>query len=342
MISRRSFLGACALASVAGAVQACSNKAGSAGARNDASGHLIVLGTGGTIACTNVDGALVPTVSGEELVAGVYDTFDKDKLSIDVRQVSQLDSSAMTLKDTDMIITEVLNAVKEDGVTGVIVTHGTDSMEESAIAVDTFLDSDVPVVFTGSMLPFDDPKTDGPANLLLAVRTATAPENRGKGVFIAFGEKTLRARGAYKSNANSVDGFDSNADNELTRPAALAYKPLEHQRVDIIAAYPGAPRALVDASLASGAKALVIEGMGAGNVGGDIALAISDALDKKIPVVMSTRVDAGRVEGTYGGAGGGATLAAKGVIGADILRAGQSRILLACALATKTDPAALF
>ncbi|MHC9941982.1 asparaginase domain-containing protein, partial [Corynebacterium diphtheriae] len=191
MISRRSFLGACALASVAGAVQACSNKAGSAGVRNDASGHLIVLGTGGTIACTNVDGALVPTVSGEELVAGVYDTFDKDKLSIDVRQVSQLDSSAMTLKDTDMIITEVLKAVKEDGVTGVIVTHGTDSMEESAIAVDTFLDSDVPVVFTGSMLPFDDPKTDGPANLLLAVRTATAPENRGKGAFIAFGEKTL-------------------------------------------------------------------------------------------------------------------------------------------------------
>lgn len=354
IFSRRRFLGATALATAGsiGVLTACSqgdSQPSGADSSSDKhvdysaiSGHLVVLSTGGTIASTNVDGALVPTVSGEELVAPVYKKFSKDKLTIEVRQVSQLDSSAMTLKDTDNIIREVLKTVKEDDVTGVIVTHGTDSMEESAIAVDTFLSGDKPVVFTGSMLPFDDLHTDGPDNLTLAVTAATDPKNQGKGTFIAFGGTLIRARGAYKSHTSEKDGFRTNAGEDLVRPKPLDFKPLESYRVDIIAAYPGAPRALVDAAISTGAQALVIEGMGAGNVGGDIAEGIVAAAEKNIPIVMTTRVDAGLVEGTYGGAGGGATLAQKGVIGSNYLRAGQSRIVLAAALATGADPKVLF
>lgn len=360
LFSRRSFLGLGALATAGsvGVLSACAQENTANTESNSAdstknsdtkeidysmvSGHLVVLSTGGTIASTNVNGALIPTVSGEELVAPVYEKFSHDKLTIEVRQVSQLDSSAMTLHDTDNIIREVLKTVEEEKVTGVIVTHGTDSMEESAIAVDTFLKGDKPVVFTGSMLPFDDPDTDGPDNLMLAVITATDTKNQGKGTFIAFGGTVIPARGAYKSHTSEKDGFRSNAGTEVIRPKALDFQPLESHRVDIIAAYPGAPRELIEAAVSTGAEALVIEGMGAGNVGGDIAEAIVAVAEKNIPVVMTTRVDAGLVEGTYGGAGGGATLAQKGVIGSDYLRAGQSRILLAAALATGTDPRELF
>ncbi|MEJ5927361.1 asparaginase domain-containing protein [Corynebacterium sp. H128] len=357
-ISRRRFLAGSALATTAGLLAACSSgtsetkaeakssETAGAGSKTDyksISGKLVMLATGGTIASQkDASGALVPTVSGEELLKKVYEKFDKSKLSIEVRQVSQLDSSAMTLKDTDNILKMVHETLKEDGVTGIIVSHGTDSMEESAIAIDTFLDTEQPVVLTGSMFPFDDPDTDGPDNLTLAVTAATDPKNKGKGAFIAFGGKILHARGAFKMDASSKDGFDTNAKGDVKRPKALELKPLDGTRVDIIAAYPGAPGELVKAAVDSGAKGLVIEGMGSGNVGGAIADAIVDAAGKGIPVVMSTRVDKGLVEGTYGGAGGGATLAEKGVIGSGILRPGQSRILVVAALATGTDVKELF
>lgn len=359
--SRRHFLAGSALVTAGGFLAACNSGASStteSSASTEAEnknkdkdkvdyksifGKLVMLATGGTIASQkDASGALVPTVSGEELLKKVYEKFDKDKLSIEVRQVSQLDSSAMTLKDTDGILSQVHDTLKEDGVTGIIVSHGTDSMEETAIAIDTFLDADQPVVLTGSMFPFDDPDTDGPDNLTLAVTAATDPKNKGKGAFIAFGGKILRARGAYKMDASSKDGFDTNASGEIKRPKPLPLTKLDGTRVDIIAAYPGAPGELVIAAIDSGAKGLVIEGMGSGNVGGDIADAIVEVAEKGIPVVMSTRVDKGLVEGTYGGAGGGATLAEKGVIGSGILRPGQSRILVVAALATGTDVKELF
>lgn len=360
-LTRRNFLAGSAAATMAGLLIGCANSGNNAKAAatesggktaaeanskvdyKSISGKLVMLATGGTIASQkDSTGALVPTVTGEELLKKVYEKFDKSKLSIEVRQVSQLDSSAMTLKDTDGILQQVHDTLKEPGVTGIIVSHGTDSMEETAIAIDTFLDTEQPVVLTGSMFPFDDPDTDGPDNLTLAVTAATDPANKGKGAFIAFGGKILQARGAYKKDASSKDGFDTNATGEVKRPKPLPLTKLDGTRVDIIAAYPGAPGELVKAAVDSGAKGLVIEGMGSGNVGGAIADAIVEVAGKGIPVVMSTRVDKGLVEGTYGGAGGGATLAEKGVIGSGILRPGQSRILVVAALVTGTDVKELF
>ena len=104
---------------------------------------------------------------------------------------------------------------------------------------------------------------------------------------------------------------------------------------------PGAPADLIQRSLDSGAEGIVIEGMGAGNIGDELAQA-AQAAAKKVPVVLTTRVDHGPVEGIYGGAGGGATLADAGVISSGTLRAPQARMLLAAAITTDTDPAELF
>lgn len=313
------------------------------GPRATAEGHVVVLSTGGTIASTHdKTGAVVPTVTGSKLVEPLSGTFDKDKLTLEVKDIAKLDSSAMTLDDTDTIIEAVNKELQRDDVDGVVVTHGTDSMEETAIAVDTFQDSDKPVALTGAMRPFDDPDPDGPDNLALAVKTVTDPANKGRGTFIAFADRVIPARGAFKSDTAKADGFaNNNGKKQPQRPKALKHQPLGNTRVDIIAAYPGAPADLIQRSLDSGAEGIVIEGMGAGNIGDELAQA-AKAAAKKVPVVLTTRVDHGPVEGIYGGAGGGATLADAGVISSGTLRAPQARMLLAAAISTDTDPAELF
>ena len=315
----------------------------SEGPRATAEGHVVVLSTGGTIASTHdKKGAVVPTVTGSKLVEPLSGTFDKDKLTLEVKDIAKLDSSAMTLDDTDTIIEAVNKELRRDDVDGVVVTHGTDSMEETAIAVDTFQDSDKPVALTGAMRPFDDPDPDGPDNLALAVKTVTDPSNEGRGTFIAFADHVIPARGAFKSDTTKADGFaNNNGKKQPQRPKALKHQPLGNTRVDIIAAYPGAPADLIQRSLDSGAEGIVIEGMGAGNIGDELAQA-AKAAAKKVPVVLTTRVDHGPVEGIYGGAGGGATLADAGVISSGTLRAPQARMLLAAAISTDTDPAELF
>ena len=304
---------------------------------------MVVLSTGGTIASTHdKTGAVVPTVTGSKLVEPLSGTFDKDKLTLEVKDIAKLDSSAMTLDDTDTIIEAVNKELQRDDVDGVVVTHGTDSMEETAIAVDTFQDSDKPVALTGAMRPFDDPDPDGPDNLALAVKTVTDPSNKGRGTFIAFADHVIPARGAFKSDTTKADGFaNNNGKKQPQRPKALKFKPLGNTRVDIIAAYPGAPADLIQRSLDSGAEGIVIEGMGAGNIGDELAQA-AKAAAKKVPVVLTTRVDHGPVEGIYGGAGGGATLADAGVISSGTLRAPQARMLLAAAITTGTDAEDLF
>ncbi|VEH73581.1 MULTISPECIES: asparaginase [Corynebacterium] len=311
--------------------------------RSEIEGHVVVLSTGGTIASTHDDkGAVVPTVKGSDLVDPLYSEFDKDKLELEVKDIANLDSSAMTLADTDKIITAVHEQLQRNDVDGVIVTHGTDSMEETAIALDTFHDSDKPVVLTGAMRPFDDDDPDGPENLATAVETVTNPDYAGHGAFIAFDGKVIPARGAFKSDTEKADGFATNSQEKFPeRPEPLKYAPLGDVRVDIIAAYPGAPADLIEQSLAKGAQAIVIEGMGSGNIGPDLANAAMEAA-KSVPVVLTTRVDHGPVEGIYGGAGGGATLADAGVIPSGNLRAPQARILLAAAVATGTDAQKLF
>lgn len=315
----------------------------SEGPRATAEGHVVVLSTGGTIASTHdKSGAVVPTVTGSKLVEPLSGTFDKDKLTLEVKDIAKLDSSAMTLDDTDTIIEAVNKELRRDDVDGVVVTHGTDSMEETAIAVDTFQDSDKPVALTGAMRPFDDPDPDGPDNLALAVKTVTDPSNEGRGTFIAFADHVIPARGAFKSDTTKADGFaNNNGKKQPQRPKALKHQPLGNTRVDIIAAHPGAPADLIQRSLDSGAEGIVIEGMGAGNIGDELAQA-AKAAAKKVPVVLTTRVDHGPVEGIYGGAGGGATLADAGVISSGTLRAPQARMLLAAAISTDTDPAELF
>ncbi|WP_018117675.1 asparaginase [Corynebacterium mastitidis] len=335
-----------ALAAALGLLTACSHSSDSAPGDHEAqaqdlAGRVVVLTTGGTIASTaDETGALVPTVSGAQLIDSVRDRLGPD-LDVQVREIAQLDSSAMTFRDTDTILRSIHEALRDPEVSGVVVTHGTDSMEETAVAADAFRPDTRPIVLTGAMKPADDPRPDGPDNLAQAIRLAANKETE-PGAHIAFGGATYPARATYKSHTTDVDGFARNTPESSSHPAPLPLTPLESTHVEIVAAYPGAPRALIDSAVERGAQGLVIQGMGAGNVGGELAAAMTDALARGVAVVMSTRVPEGSVEAAYGGAGGGATLQSQGVISSGYLRPAQARVLLAAALATGTDPAVLF
>ncbi|KHO29120.1 asparaginase [Corynebacterium minutissimum] len=290
-----------------------------------------LIATGGTIACTTIaDGSLVPTVSGQQLA----DSLGND---IEVVEFRALDSSSITLADLDELLLCVRTQLARPEIKGVLITHGTDSMEETALALSLFDLGDGPIVLTGAQRAFDHPEGDGPRNL----RDAFDLLCSGKpGVWVQFGGKTIPGRGARKWHTSHLNGFEELPVGDSALPA-LPLTAMAEYPVEIIAAYPGAGSMLVDASLGH-TKGLVIEAMGSGNMGAEMGAGVARALQAGVPVVISTRTPYGVTKLAYGGAGGGATLGEMGAVASGGFRAGQARIMLAAALATGTPVADMF
>ena len=296
-----------------------------------------LIATGGTIACTTVaDGSLVPTVSGQQLVESLDDS-PADAQSFDVIEFRQLDSSSITLADLDELLACVQSQLARDEIEGVLITHGTDSMEETALALSLFDLGSGPIVVTGAQRSFDHPQGDGPRNLRDALELL---RTKNSGVWVQFGGRTIAGRGARKWHTSHLNGFEELPVGEpLHAPLSLA--PLAPHTVSIIAAYPGSDASLVDASLTH-SSGLIIEALGSGNMGEEMGTGVARALQEGVPVVISTRTPYGTTKLAYGGAGGGATLGELGAVASGAFRAGQARIMLAAALATGTPVADIF
>ena len=295
-----------------------------------------LIATGGTIACTTVrDGSLVPTVSGQQLAASLGT--DAGAHDIEVVEFRALDSSSITLADLDELLLCVREQLARPDIDGVLITHGTDSLEETALALSLFDVGDGPIVLTGAQRAFDHPSGDGPRNL----REAYELLRSGKpGVWVQFGGKTIPGRGVRKWHTSQLNGFEELPVGDSAVPL-LPLAPMAGHPVEIIAAYPGAGATLVDASLPH-TRGLIIEAMGSGNMGAEMGAGVARALQADIPVVISTRTPYGNTKLAYGGAGGGATLGEMGAVAAGGFRAGQARIMLAAALATGTPVAEMF
>lgn len=295
---------------------------------------IAVVATGGTIACTTDDnGALVPTVSAAELVEAAREISTPSDVEISPVDSVRLDSSSLSLTDLDDLLQRVHALLADDSIAGVVITHGTDSMEDTAMALELFHTGKKPVVITGAQRSFDHLESDGPQNLADAISYAA---NGAPGVSIRFGGLTIPARGAFKAHTSALEAFQATSQKIRTRPT-LPLTPLAGKDVVIISAWPGAPRLLVDAAVASGINGIIVEGLGSGNMGSEMGEGVKDALDAGIPVLITTRVPEGSVTLAYGGDGGGATLAQAGALGTGTLRAGQARMVLLAALATDTD-----
>lgn len=298
---------------------------------------IAILSTGGTIACTHDEqGMLVPTVTSEQLIQHLHPSFPE--VIFDTVDIRQLDSSAITLSDLWDLIQSVQKVLANPDCEGIIITHGTDSLEETALALSySFPHSSVPIILTGAQRSFDHPQADGPGNLELAVRhilSRPAPDT-----YIAFGSRVLAAPYAYKCHT-SADAAFSRLDFAAPQPEKIEFiRPLD-VHVEIIMAHAGSSSLLIDAAREAAVDGIIIAAMGSGNVGPDLAAGIERALQEGIPVVITTRVPEGEVATVYGGAGGGAVLAQKGAIYTN-LRAPQARIALCIALSTGHNPADL-
>lgn len=293
-----------------------------------------VIALGGTItnhAAGRLTGpALVDTVPSVAAVARV-----------EAETFSNVSSIELTLSDW-MRVTRRVTDVLAGGVAGVVVTSGSDTLEELAWWLDLTVAGDRAIVVTGAMRRPSDADADGPRNLADAVRVAVDPGVRGRGALVVMGGRILRARDAAKQAVTGADAFASTLNGPAghvvgtrvawTSPAAQTRRPPVFQigttaqlpRVDVLLAYQQAPGDLVDAVLRAGARGVVIAGAGAGAVTAGQADAIDAALRAGIPIVVASRVPRGQLTSAD---------VPRGTIPAGTLSPVKARILMMLSLA---------
>ncbi len=314
-----------------------------------------MIATGGTIAMKidPVKNAPVPAISGEELVATVPGIAKVAK--IEVSNLANVPSEYMDPALWVRLQRAVVEALARPEVAGVIVSHGTDTLEETAYFLDLTVGGDKPVVLIGAQRNASEPDFDGPRNLLNAARICVSPDARGKGAMVALNNQINAARDVTKTHTSDVEtfksgdfGFLGTADNDRVvfcrAPLRRQHVPLIREKlpyVEIVAMYGGADGTMVRAAVAAGAKAIVVEALGWGNVNVPMYDAVREAIAKGVVVIVATRAPNGRVLPVYGKPGGGKTLKDAGAVMADNLSARKATILAMLALQTTSDPAEL-
>src|SRR5713226_6247276 len=309
-----------------------------------------LIATGGTIAMKidPVKKAPVPAISGEDLVATVPEI---SKLArIEVQNLSNVPSDYMDPERWSQLSRAAQETLARPEVAGVIVSHGTDTLEETAWFLDLTVASNKPIVLISAQRNASEHDFDGPRNLLNAARICVSNEAKGKGAMIALNNQINAAREATKTHTSDVETFKSgdfgllgNADNDRVifyraplRRQHLALRPLREGEklpyIEIVAMYGGADGSLIRAAVTAGAKGVVVQALGWGNVNVAMYEAIAETIKKGVPVVISTRVPNGRVLPVYGFKGGGKTLQEAGALFGDNLSPQKARILLLLAL----------
>ncbi|EAX48275.1 Asparaginase [Thermosinus carboxydivorans Nor1] len=315
---------------------------------------VVIVTTGGTIAMRYdpVRGGVFPAVTGAELVEAVPPLAQVGP--VEVVEFANLPSPHITPRIMWRLAKVIDDLLARDDVAGVVVTHGTDTLEETAYFLDLTVQSDKPVCMTAAMRHAAEISPDGPKNILCAVKTAFCPEAVGQGVLVVANEEIHAAREVTKTHAANPKTFASpfwgplgyvDEDKVTFRRHSLKRQKIKPAApvddVYLIKLVAGADdlffRCLVD----KGASGIVVEGFGRGNVPPAVVPGIKAALDKGIPVVLTTRTAGGRVLDVYGYEGGVKPLKAMGVILAGEISGQKARIKLMLALGVTRDRQAL-
>ena len=294
--------------------------------------RLAVIHTGGTIASRPSPDGRGLTPQQAPSLTGLPD--------VEVHDVQPLNLPSPHITPTHMLeLAGLITALAPDH-DGVVVTHGTDTLEETAFALHLLLGTPTPIVLTGSMRHADEVSWDGPANLLDAAGVALHPQSAGRGPLVVFGGDIFDARTVTKVHTTAVDAFGGYPGpiGRIDRTETAAHvrffaTPEQRQtyapdslkaRVDILYAYAGW-RGEGYAGAQAEADGIVIAALGTGNLPAELLPLIAGT---RQPVIIATRTHAGPVLPVYGYAGGGATLVQAGAIPASFLNAHKARILL--------------
>lgn len=305
--------------------------------------RVLLLAAGGTISTvTSANG----TVAGLDGAAVLALAGDLDGIEVTVRDVGEGPSWAYHPPAVERLARAAVGAAAGGSHDGVVVTHGTDTLEETLFL--TWLLGGAaasvrcPIVFTGAMRRSDHAEPDGPANLRQAFGLAAAGRD-GRGPVLAIAGAVHHARWARKTDTSALATFQSVVD-----PAALRSPPVPpphgeriEARVAEVHCYTGVPARVVDDALDSGARGLVVVGTGAGNVHGSLRPGIERALAADVPVIVTSRCWSGPVQPEYGGDLGGWTLHEMGCVLAGDLPTNKARVALWVALGLDPAPAAV-
>jgi L-asparaginase len=316
--------------------------------------NVVILATGGTIAGAAATGTQAGYQSGAVTIDAMIKAVPgiTDLATIKGEQISNVGSQDMSFDIMLKVAKRINELAKSPELAGIVITHGTDTMEETAYFLNLTVKTDKPVVMVGSMRPSTAVSADGPLNLYNGVAVAADPNAKGRGVLVVMNDWIHGAHSLTKTSTTAIQtfmsplrglvGVSSYGHNDFyTRPEWKHTTQSEFDvsqvtampRVDIIFASADMSPDLIDAAAANGAKGIVIAGVGNGNMNKASVDASANAVKKGVVVVRSTRVATGTV-------GRNVELDDDklGFIASDELNPQKARILLSLALLNKRDP----
>lgn len=314
-----------------------------------------VLATGGTIAGAQTDAAArsyrAAAFSVQALIAAVPRLTEIAELQVE--QVAAMGSQDMDNATWLHLAERTRHALAEPDIAGVVITHGTDTMEETAYFLSLTVCSPKPIVLVGAMRPATAISADGPMNLYNAVAVAAHRGTRDRGVLVVANDEIHFAREVTKTNTTQVGTFRSSHRGlaglvnsgrlHLFAPSTRACRvpfavaaASALPRVEIIYAHAGMDRSLIDAAVSAGARGIVVAGVGDGNIAAPALAALADAAAKGVAVVRASRTGGGVVERNIE-----VDDDRLGFIAADELNPQKARVLLMLALTQTQQPAEL-
>ncbi|MGJ5813901.1 asparaginase [Paludibaculum fermentans] len=316
--------------------------------------RVLFVFTGGTISMRfdPATGGAVPALSGEEILA--YDPGLRTFADLEVIDFGRFPGPHMTPERMWALSELIARELARPEIDGIVVTHGTDTLEETAYLLDLRHTSPKPVAFVGAIRNSSELGYDGPANLRAALRTVIQPQAGNQGVFVVLNQMIHAASEVTKTSTQQLDTFQSPLfgplgmvdddrvlfARQLTARTTVVTSAWE-TRVEIVAMYAGADSRFIDYAREQGAQGLVIEGTGRGNVPPAAVPGIQRTLDAGLPIVIASRCAHGRILDTYAYAGSGHDLRQRGVLLAGTLHPAKARIKLMLALGRTRDPVEL-
>ncbi|MBU9191315.1 asparaginase [Burkholderia gladioli] len=316
--------------------------------------RIAVLATGGTIAGAAPDATNTAGYQAGALgLASLLDAVPAlaRVAQIEGEQVASIDSKDLEPALWATLVQRIEALAADPRIDGIVITHGTDTLEETAALLHLCVATPKPVVITAAMRPATALSPDGPLNLLNAVTVAASAAARGRGVLVAFNNKIHAARDVVKTSTYAVDAFQSPETGVLgwvqdgrvefargiVRDAASAPRLSigAWPAVEIVSSYAGASRIGVDALVAAGVKGIVVAGTGNGSIHATLQAALLEAARRGVAVVRASRVGSGHVMRN-----GAANDEALGFVSAGSLNPFKARVLLMLALAAGIDDAA--
>jgi L-asparaginase len=311
--------------------------------------NILLLHTGGTIAMSEDKQTGSVSPGERHPLHGAMPSLES-LANITVEEVFQLPSPHITPKEMLILKDRIEGAANKEKIEGVVITHGTDTLEETAYFLDLTVKTNIPIVITGAMRSSNEIGADGPYNLLSSVKVAASNEAVSKGVLVVLNDEIHTAKNVTKTHTSNIATFQSPQYGPIgivtKRGVSFHHLPLSTERYDIktvskkvmlLKAFAGMDDSLLIAMKNMEIDGLVIEALGQGNLPPSMLKGVMELLENKVPIVLVSRCFNGIVQDIYGYKGGGRQLKDLGVIFSNGLSGHKARIKLMIALEKTTD-----